>query len=474
MNDQFLEQVSNKIGKDSVHFCEFLSDNVSGYQKRRINGVITPKTLHNVIEIVSLAKDFPNVRLHPVSVGYNWGLGSKEDMADGSYLLELKKLNSIQKIDLERGWAVIEPGVTQGELSKKLVGSNRFINITASSAHSSFLGNSMDRGVGIRHQRTEDLMGLEVLLPSGKLIRVGWWPTEKKTPIYPHGVGPSLVQFFTQSNFGIVTSGVIKLHQRAEFTRILRFTFQRVNLTKAISELQRWVANRINSGVLKIYDTTANKTYGGKNNTYTIHMCIDGLKEHVELTTTFIIKECERSGIFNDIVFSDDGESKKDVIAKLIEAAHVGDTSYNDELLSQTLDGNHDTIDSKSKGWIFFLPLIPFTPQALSKAYDIIDEIHSETGILCGATINSLSGSIIDLVVSICFDKNSNEKNSAFLALDLLHQKFNEHGFVPYRLDIDHSHWAKIITPNNSEIDFIKDIKSYLDENNLISNNRYL
>ncbi|WP_340613250.1 FAD-binding oxidoreductase [Xenorhabdus thailandensis] len=474
MRDQFLEKISNKIGKDCVNPYEFLSDNVSGYKKRRINGIITPKKIHDIIEIISLAKDFKNVKLHPVSIGYNWGLGSKENVTDGSYLLELKKLNDIRKINLEDGWAIIEPGVTQGELSKNIIDSNRFINITASSAHSSFLGNSMDRGVGIRHQRTEDLVGLEILLPSGKLIRVGWWPTDKKTPIYSHGVGPSLVQFFTQSHFGIVTAGVIKLHQRMEFTRTLRFTFQRSNLEKAISELQRWVANGINSGVLKIYDTTANRTYGGKNNTYTVHMCIDGIKEHVELTSDFIIKECERRGIFSDVIFSDNDKTKKDVIARLVEAAHVGDTSYNDELLSQTLGGHHDMIDGQSKGWIFFLPLIPFTPEALSKAYELIDEIYDETGIQCGATINSLSESIIDLVVSICFDKNSNEQSSAFLALDLLHQKFNEHGFVPYRLDVDHSHWAKIITPNESEADFIKDIKSYLDRNNLISNHRYL
>ncbi|AVJ15705.1 FAD linked oxidase [Serratia sp. MYb239] len=477
MKNKFLTEISNNIGEGIAHDYEYLKDNVSGYKKRRVSGILTPKTLAEVRGIINLAKTFPGVQLHPVSVGYNWGLGSKEDIAEGSYLLELKRLNNIQKMDLTEGWAIIEPGVTQADLSQKLRGSNRFINITASSSHSSFLGNAMDRGVGLRHQRTEDLVGLEVLLPDGKLIRVGWWPTDKPTPIYPHGIGPSLVQFFTQSSFGIVTAGVIRLHQRAEFTRVLRFTFQRDNLSQAILLLQKWVANKINSGVLKIYDTMANQTYGGKNNTYTVHMCIDGLKEHVNITTNFIIKECTHSNIFNDVEYFDDknnNDEKKDIIAKLVNAAHVGETLYNDELLAQTLGESHSNIDEHGKGWLFFLPLIPFTPQALTQAYAIIYDIKNKTGITCGATINSLNEQIIDLVVSICFDKNSDEKDRAFHALDLLHQQFNDCGFIPYRLDIDHAHWARKITPNESEYNFIKELKLYLDSNNLISNDRYL
>ncbi|MEC4156513.1 FAD-binding protein, partial [Escherichia coli] len=92
---------------------------------------------------------------------------------------------AVRKIDTDQGWAIIEPGVTQGELSELLIGTQKMLNITASSAHSSFLGNALDRGVGLRHQRTEDLVGIEVLLPTGKIIRVGWWPGSVETPIYP-------------------------------------------------------------------------------------------------------------------------------------------------------------------------------------------------------------------------------------------------------------------------------------------------
>ncbi|MBC8673820.1 FAD-binding protein [Aeromonas hydrophila] len=57
-------------------------------------------------------------------------------------------LNNIRDINLEQGYAVIEPGVSQGQLATKLAGEQWMINLTASSAHSSLLGNSLDRGWG--------------------------------------------------------------------------------------------------------------------------------------------------------------------------------------------------------------------------------------------------------------------------------------------------------------------------------------
>ncbi|PHM70009.1 FAD-binding oxidoreductase [Xenorhabdus kozodoii] len=477
MKNDFLQHVAARIGDNCVINVNYLPDNVSNFYKRKIKGIFRPNSLTALSQIVNEAKKYSGTRLHPISIGYNWGLGSKEDIADGSYLIELDNINAIRKINIEQGWAIVEPGVTQGQLSTLLKGTGKMINITASSAYSSFLGNALDRGVGLRHQRTEDLVGLEVILPNGKIIRVGWWPTEQHTAIYSHGVGPSLVQFFAQSSFGIVTAGVVKLHSRPELTNILRFNFSRSNLIPVITTLQHWVSNRVNSGVLKIYDSTANTTYGGIDSTYTVHMCIDGLEKDVYAKTQHILEYCEISDIFSNAVASQVNEDHypgSDIIANLVEAAHVGDTSFNDVLLKKTLGAKHDMIDKTDNGWIFFLPLLPFTPDALLKAYEIIDEIHAESGILCGATINALNEGVIDLVISIAFNKKSEEQPRTLHALDLLHEKFQENGFIPYRLGVNHSEWASKITPSDSENDFIRELKSLIDPQNIISNDRYL
>ncbi|MEQ5705789.1 FAD-binding oxidoreductase [Providencia rettgeri] len=477
MKEDFLSYIASRVDGECVVRAKRLPDNVSAFRRRKIKGILRPNSLIDLQQIVIGASEFPNTRLHPVSIGYNWGLGSREDVADGSYLVELQKLNAVRKIDTDQGWAIIEPGVTQGELSELLIGTQKMLNITASSAHSSFLGNALDRGVGLRHQRTEDLVGIEVLLPTGKIIRIGWWPGSVETPIYPHGVGPSLVQFFTQSSFGVVTAGVIKLHTRPESTHVVRFNFSRKLLSPAIQTLKKWVANGLSSGVLKIYDTTANSTYGGSDGLYTVHLCVDGLSDDVSQRIGLIKKLCESSQVFTNVTSNSVTEGNypgPDVIANLVEAAHVGDSSLNDTLLRKTLGARHDKVDTGGTGWIFFLPLIPFTADALEMAYQLIDEVHNETGVLCGATINALSGDVIDLVVSIAFKKSEKESADSLTALSKLHEKFTAQGFIPYRLGVEHAKWADPITPGVGERSFVRELKQFIDPNNIISNDRYL
>lgn len=86
--------------------------------------------------------------------------------------------------------------------------------------------------------------------------------------------------------------------------------------------------------------------------------------------------------------------------------------------------------------------MIPFTADALEMAYQLIDEVHNETGVLCGATINALSGDVIDLVVSIAFKKSEKESADSLTALSKLHEKFTAQGFIPYRLGVEHAKWA--------------------------------
>lgn len=477
MKEDFLSYIESRVDGECVVRAKRLPDNVSAFRRRKIKGIFRPNSFIDLQQIVIGASEFPGTLLHPVSVGYNWGLGSKEDVADGSYLVELQKLNAVRKIDTDQGWAIIEPGVTQGELSELLIGTPKMLNITASSAHSSFLGNSLDRGVGLRHQRTEDLVGIEVLLPTGKVIRVGWWPSHVETPVYSHGVGPSLVQFFAQSSFGIITAGVIKLHNRPESTNVVRFNFSRKLLSPAIQLLKKWVANGLSSGVLKIYDTTANSTYGGRDGLYTVHLCVDGLSDDVVQRVSLIKRLCESSQVFTNVtsnLVTEGNYPGPDVIASLVEAAHVGDTSLNDTLLRKTLGAGHAKIDTCGNGWIFFLPLIPFTSDALEMAYQLIDEVHKDTGVLCGATINALSGDVIDLVVSIAFKKTEKESADALAALNKLHEKFTAKGFIPYRLGVEHAKWASIITPGEGERCFVRELKQFIDPNNIISNDRYL
>lgn len=101
MKEDFLSYIESRVDGECVFRAKRLPDNVSAFRRRKIKGIFRPNSFIDLQQIVIGANEFPGTRLHPVSVGYNWGLGSKEDLADGSYLVELQKLNTVRKIDTE-------------------------------------------------------------------------------------------------------------------------------------------------------------------------------------------------------------------------------------------------------------------------------------------------------------------------------------------------------------------------------------
>lgn len=473
MSQQYLEQVANCIGNEKVSYVDCLGENVSQFKQRKLMGAIRPTSVADIEQLVALSSHYEGIKLHPVSTGYNWGLGSKEDVNDGRVLVTMAGLNKIRELDLAQGYAVIEPGVTQGQLASRLSNEKWMINLTASSAHSSLLGNSLDRGVGLRHQRIKDLLGLEVLLSDGRKVKIGWWPSAQQTPVYPIGIGPSLLHMFTQSNLGIITAGVYKLWPKPEASRIVSIEFEQARIKEAIDELQYWSAQGLNSGVLKVYDDTANKTYGGSDKMFTVHLCIDGMTADVNNRCSLIESLVDKSSAFDNCKIKTCGEYTTDTISNLVSAAHIGDASQNDLLLQATLGAEHHQVDAVESGWLFFLPLLPFTGESIVKAYEIFEEIYQQTNIRCGATINALDESVIDLVVAIRFEKHTDEALRAHTALDKLYDMFQAAGFRPYRLDVDHSHWSQYLLSDPQVSDLVASIKQLLDPNHLISNDRY-
>lgn len=451
--------------------------NVGMFRPRDMFGVVRPRTVDQVRRVVELfGHSAAAGALHPVSTGRNWGLGSRQPALDDAVLLDLSGLDRIRDVDIAGGWAILEPGVTQGQLAELLIGTTRMVNVTASSAHTSVLGNALDRGVGLRHQRVEDLVGLEVVLPDGDLIRVGWWPdADRPTPVYPHGLGPSLVQLFVQSNLGIATAAAVRLLPRPEALRVIRLSFGRGVLADAVDELRRWVSQGLIRGVLKVYDVTSAELYGGVVGEFLAHVCVDGTSATVDALTEVITEEAARSGLFSEVSRSDaiDHHHDNDVVTEMVERAYSGDPGHNDILLEATLGQMAEKVDEFGQGWLFFLPLVPFTGEAIAHAHSLLARINSETGIRCGGTLNALSPDVVDFVVSIKFIRRPDEVKRAHQALDRLYHLFTEAGFIPYRLDVDHFDWMDRLSPDLPSRAFVRRLKDAIDPNNGIARGRY-
>lgn len=162
--------------------------------------------------------------LYPVATGLNWGYGSATPPRPGAVLLDLGGMNRIRNaadITPMNPVAVIEPGVTQGQLHNFLREScpGLSFNVTGSSVDTSILGNALDRGVGYLGPRREDVFGLEIVTGRGDLLKTGFRRLGEESPLaytHPYGLGPMLDGLFFQGNFGIVTSACLKLLPRPE------------------------------------------------------------------------------------------------------------------------------------------------------------------------------------------------------------------------------------------------------------------
>ncbi|MFD3496972.1 FAD-binding oxidoreductase [Streptomyces sp. NPDC058676] len=449
--------------------------NVSMFESRRVPAVIRPTSPHQVPGIVRAFGDDEAPPLHAVSTGRNWGLGSREPTRHDAVRIELDGLDRIRDLDTRHGWAVIEPGVTQRQLAAELSDTPRMLNVTASSGHSSVLGNALDRGVGLRRQRTDDLVGLEVVLPDGEQIRVGWWPAKGTvTAPNPYGLGPSLLHLFTQSDYGIVTAGVIRLLPRPEVQRVLRLTFDRDQLSSAVDELRRWHSQGLVHGVLKIYDTTSSTTYGtSAQGGYLVHVPLGGTGEVVAALTDTACRLADASGLFTSVARSDqEPPADDDIVSRVVQHGYAGDVAHHEAMLRSAVGQAAPRVDDHGGGWIFFLPLVPYTGRDVTAALRLLDQVHAETGIRPGATVNALDPDVIDLVVSLRFARTADETARAHQALDLLYELFTEAGYLPYRLDVDHGEWTDRLTDPGA-LALTRRIRDVIDPHRVMAHGRY-
>jgi 4-cresol dehydrogenase (hydroxylating) flavoprotein subunit len=196
--------------------------NVTGWDRGELERW-RPTSVDEVAACVARARQ-EGRSLYPVSTGLNWGYGSATPPQPGAVLLDLSRMNRIRnaaEISAGQPVAVIEPGVTQGQLHQFLAESHPGLtfNVTGSSVDTSILGNALDRGVGYLGPRREDIFGLEIVTGRGGLLKTGFRRLGEASPLahtHPYGLGPMLDGLFFQGNYGIVTSACLKLLPRPE------------------------------------------------------------------------------------------------------------------------------------------------------------------------------------------------------------------------------------------------------------------
>ncbi|MDC0666193.1 FAD-binding oxidoreductase [Nannocystis radixulma] len=192
---------------------------------------VYPGSAEEVQQLVRVADELA-IPLWPASKGRNWGYGAASPVRDGAIVLVLERLNRIIEVHEELAYAVIEPGVTYRQFNAYLKQHHPdlWCDTTDGTPEGSVIGNALEKGIGETPYGDHfgNLCGMEVVLPTGELVRTGGGPANLATRhTYKWGTGPFLDGMFAQSNLGIVTRAGIWLMPRPEAFCSFTFALER-------------------------------------------------------------------------------------------------------------------------------------------------------------------------------------------------------------------------------------------------------
>src|SRR5918998_5107610 len=223
---EVLARLRETVGAENVLVDEERVEPYAGdalKEKFPPEAVVLPRSAEEVSAVLRLA----NERRFPVTargggVGYTGGAVPVE----GGIVIGTDRMNRIREVSADDLYVVTEPGVTTYALQQAVEERGLFYPPDPASYKNSFIGgNIAENAGGIRSAKygvtKHYVLGLEVVLPTGEIARVGGRTTKNV-------VGFDLTGLVCGSEgmLGIITEATLKLLPLPEATRTVRATFR--------------------------------------------------------------------------------------------------------------------------------------------------------------------------------------------------------------------------------------------------------
>jgi 4-cresol dehydrogenase (hydroxylating) len=244
-----LEQFRRVVGKEHVYTGDQLVSYVDPYSiaaeddAHSAPASVAPESTEQVQAVLRIANQF-RVPLWPISCGKNHGYGGAAPRMPGTVVLDLNRMNRILEVNVESGYALVEPGVSYFDLYRHIQekGYKLWLDVP-DPGWGSVVGNALERGVGYTPYGDHFMMqcGMEVVLPSGEVVRTGMgaMPGNNTWQLFKYGYGPYVDGMFSQSNFGVVTKMGIWLMPEPPGYRPYMISFEREDDIEQIVEVLR-------------------------------------------------------------------------------------------------------------------------------------------------------------------------------------------------------------------------------------------
>ena len=194
-------------GADTAEFTDPYEPLSWGGQ--RSAAVVQPTSTAEVQTVVRIANKH-KVPIWVGSQGRNNGYGGSAAIVPGSIVINLRRMVRVLEVNDELCYVVVEPGVSFNALYEHVQAEGKKVMIDVPDlGWGSVIGNTCDHGFGYTKYGDHfgSVCGMEVVLPTGELLRTGMGGLEdaRAWHVYRSGFGPNPEGLFLQSNLGIIT-----------------------------------------------------------------------------------------------------------------------------------------------------------------------------------------------------------------------------------------------------------------------------
>ncbi|MGV9197934.1 MAG: FAD-binding oxidoreductase [Promethearchaeia archaeon] len=225
--NEILEKLASIVGGDHVSNRK---EELFSYSRdpgaslpRDVDIVVLPYNTEEIQDILKLANQ---EKIPVIPMGAGLTLSGLTIPINGGIVLDLKRLNKIIKIDESSRYALIEPGVSAGQLLAYLNQNFPELQPPIPDAPPSvtIAGNALIHGSGyLSHKygnHGEMINGLEVVLPNGQICKLGSCAISDSW--FTRGPIPDMIGLFISSfgTMGVVTKLAIRLYPKPKMREI--------------------------------------------------------------------------------------------------------------------------------------------------------------------------------------------------------------------------------------------------------------
>lgn len=260
LSKDFIDRCKTLLGKENVltekaELITYSYDATFGISKEIPGAVVFPQTTEQVIEIVKLCREY-KVPIYPRGAGTSLSGGPVP--LDKGIVMSFQRMNKILEIDPENLTATVQPGVVVATLNAEVAKYGLLFPPDPGSMAVATIGGIVAENAGglrgLKYGVTKHyVMGMEVVLPTGDVIRFGGKTVKNVTAYDFTGLFVG-----SEGTLGIVTEVILKLIPAPKYRKTMIAFFER--LEDAGQTVVDIVSSHVIPATLEIMDNITIRT----------------------------------------------------------------------------------------------------------------------------------------------------------------------------------------------------------------------